>query len=177
MAFVDEMLDAEDLSDFVQSNHIISAVSAETIDSLKPRVPVSLSVNSTINDAISAMQTKCIGAVLVLEGQKLVGIFTERDVLFKVINKPLDIHQTTLREVMTHEPETLTEADRIVYALNRMTVGGYRHIPIVDAHDNLTGIISVKDIVEYLVSLVEEEVYNIRPEPLRAGGFSQTDGG
>lgn len=176
MAFIDEMLDADDLSEFVKSDQICSAVSSEPIQNLEPKKPITLEVNATLDEAIALMQTKNIGAVLVTEGNTLKGIFTERDVLMKVVNKDLDTKTVKLSEVMTAEPETLTSQDRIAYALNRMTVGGYRHIPITDEDGDLTGIISVKDIVEFLVSLVEQEVYNIRPEPLREG-FATIDGG
>jgi CBS domain-containing protein len=59
---------------------------------------------------------------------------------------------------MTPNPESLTDDDQILYALNRMTIGGYRHIPLTDLEGHLTGVISVKDIVEYLVSIVERAV-------------------
>jgi len=143
---------------FSPSAHLFSAVTTDPIQRLEPKIPVTVSPTTLISDAVSLMQEKRIGALLVEEDQKLVGIITERDMLFKVLGKGVDIHNTTVQEIMTSNPESLTPEDQILYALNRMTIGGYRHIPLTDLEGHLTGVISVKDIVEYLVSLVEQAV-------------------
>jgi len=71
--------------------------------------------------------------VLVIDATgRLTGIFTERDVLTRVVGKDLDARRTALAGVMTRNPEALTARDRVAYAVNRMSVAGYRTIPLVD---------------------------------------------
>jgi CBS domain-containing protein len=176
MTLLDEMLDADDLSDYGFNDQISTAVSTETIRKLSPRKPVTLSSSASLQEAIELMQAHRIGAIIVVKEQKPVGIFTERDVLLKVLKIAPDLTLTSIESFMTPNPISLYIEDKIAFALNRMTVGGFRHLPIVDHQGNLNGIISVKDIVEYLAGLVPSEVYNLRPEPLRSG-FGSAEGG
>lgn len=143
---------------FSPSASLFTAVTTDPILRLKPKTPLSVGPEITIAEAVHLMQEKRIGALLVEDCEKLVGIVTERDMLFKVLGKGVDIQNTPVKEIMTPHPESLTDDDQILYALNRMTIGGYRHIPLTDLEGRLTGVISVKDIVEYLVSIVEQAV-------------------
>ncbi|HEY9842855.1 MAG TPA: CBS domain-containing protein [Candidatus Obscuribacterales bacterium] len=178
MALIDESLDADDLTDYYydRNDEVFTAISSETVRSLKPVTPITLDPNDTVAEAIGIMQSKRIGALVVLENQRPVGIFTERDVLAKVVGKVSDLSAALLKDYMTANPICLRIDDHIAYALNQMTVGGFRHIPIIDLEGHVTGIISIRDIAEFLANLVPEEVYNIRPTPLR-GGFMSEDGG
>jgi predicted transcriptional regulator len=78
--------------------------------------------------------------------------------------------------LMTPDPETLELDDPIVWALNRMSVGGYRHVPLVDREDRPVGILSVKDIVHYIVALFPNEVLTLPPDPKRAAVAPARDG-
>jgi CBS domain-containing protein len=113
--------------------------------------------------------------VLVGSSGRLVGIFTERDVLTKVVFRH-DGPLTPLESVMTPNPETLEAGATINYALNMMSVGGYRHIPIVDRDHKPVGVLSVRDIVDFLVQLYPEEVLNLPPTPAK-GIADSADGG
>ncbi len=137
---------------------LFAAVTTDPIQHLNPKTPFTVGPDMPIAEAVQLMQEKRIGALLIEADNKLMGIVTERDMLFKVLGKGVDIYSTAVREIMTPNPESLTPEDQILYALNRMTIGGYRHIPLTDIDGHLTGIISVKDIVEYLVGLVEQAV-------------------
>ena len=66
---------------------------------------------------------------------------------------------------MTRDPECLTPDDGIAYALNKMAVGGFRHIPLVDTQGSPQGIVAMRDIVEYLVDLFPQGVLNLPPSP------------
>src|SRR5438477_10477753 len=88
------------------------------------------------------------GCQLVVTNNQLVGIITERDLLLKLEQGDLD---RPVSQLMTPDPEVLGLADPIAYALNKMSVGGFRHIPLVDATGRPVGIVSVKDIVDYIV--------------------------
>jgi len=176
LSLIDEYLDHDDLSHLQDQEKAFTVVSKETIRRLSPRKPISLSPEHTLQEAIHLMQDKRIGAVIIAEKKVPVGIFTERDLLFKVLKTNPDLNQAKLREYMTPDPVTLFIEDKIAFALNQMTLGGFRHLPVVDEKGHLTGIVSVKDIVEYLAGLVPEEVYNLRPTPLRSG-FQTAEGG
>jgi len=78
---------------------------------------------------------------------------------------------------MTPDPEVLTPDDPIVYALNKMSVGGFRHVPLVDAARRPVGVVSVKDIVDYLADLFASDVLTVPPDPARAQAWRGRDGG
>jgi CBS domain-containing protein len=154
---------------------IRGAVVTEPIAVLHPKQVATVRPNTTVMDAVHLMTTKKIGCVCVTENDRLVGIFTERDVLRKIVQPGLDAKKTAVSEVMTRNPETLTAKDKMAFALNKMHVGGYRHIPIVDGN-KLTGIISIRDIADFIVEMFPEGVLNVPPEP-KLGIPTRPDGG
>ena len=95
----------------------------------------------------------------------MVGIFTERDILTKLVGTGYDPARVQVDGVMTRNPETLTPDDPIAYAMQIMSVGGFRHVPLVDADQRPVDILSVKDIVDYVVEHFPREILNIPPEP------------
>ncbi len=138
--------------------------------------PLGVTRETSIAEAIRLMQEYHVGCVLVQEGDRLVGIFTERDVLNKVAGGAQDPTQTTVETVMTADPEALPVDAPISFALNLMSEGGFRHLPLVDDAHRPVGMLSVKHIVRYLADLFPEEVLNLPPQPklLHPG---QIDGG
>lgn len=139
----------------------------EPISSLRLRKPVTVPLGTTVADAIRTMAGNGTGCVLVMGAGGLIGIFTERDVLIKVAAGGLDARLTPVEQVMTARPETLRAEDSIVFALNKMSVGGFRHVPIVDEPGKPVGVLSVKDVVHWLVDQFASAVLNIPPEPGR----------
>ena len=133
------------------TERITSTTLRSPISQLEPREPVCVRADSVVKEAIRQMQANRIGCVLVCDGQKLVGIFTERDVVMRVLSKGLDVEATDIGEVMTGNPDCLRPEDTIAFALNRMSVGSFRHIPLTDGEGRAVGIISVKDVFGYLV--------------------------
>jgi CBS domain-containing protein len=131
---------------------ITSSQLRDSVSVLGPSAPISLDIESTVADAIRMMKEHRIGCVLIIKEDELVGIFSERDVLTKALGRGLDHSQTNIAEVMTHEPECLHREDSVGFALNKMSVGSFRHIPIVDTENRPVGLISAKDIFRYLVS-------------------------
>ena len=102
--------------------------------------------------------------VLIVDGEgRLAGIFTERDVLTRVVGRELDPRRTMLREVMTPSPEALTTEDRVAYAVYCMSVAGYRTVPLVDAEGRPVGVVTAGDILRWLADLFPETVLNMRP--------------
>jgi CBS domain-containing protein len=70
-----------------------------------------------------------------------------------------------ISKVMTRDPEALRPGDSVAFALNKMSVGRFRHIPLVDDDHVPVGMISVRDIVDFLVELIPEQILNLPPEP------------
>lgn len=121
-------------------------------------------VDTTVGEAIALMQDLKIGCLVVTEHGRPIGIFTERDVLTRVIAKSTP-YSTRLGEVMTRDPVTIDERSSVADVVHCMHQGGLRHVPFVDASDRLRGIISVKRIVEHLVEHVPRAVFNLPPDP------------
>jgi len=145
------------------------------IRALEPKAVISVAESTSIADAIQAMVDHKIGAVLIVRDGSAVGIFTERDVLVRVASTNVD-RQRPVTDVMTPNPETLSLDDGIAFALNRMIVRGYRHIPIVDKTDRPVAVLSVREVVAYIVSLLPARIHNLPPEPT-LGIAKQLDGG
>jgi len=91
------------------------------------------------------MAERHIGAVLVAVDGRLQGIFTERDVLARVVAAGLDPNDTALGGVMTPNPDTVAPNDSALEALRRMSERGYRHLPVVDG-ERMVGIVSIRDL-------------------------------
>lgn len=91
-----------------------------------------LAPRTTVRAAAEAMAKRGMGAAMVVEGGRLVGIFTERDALFRVVARGLDPGATTLSAVMTVDPQTVRPEDSFGYALVLMQQGGYRHAPVIE---------------------------------------------
>ncbi|MFQ5822892.1 MAG: cyclic nucleotide-binding/CBS domain-containing protein [bacterium] len=134
-----------------------SSTLRSSINLLNPSKPICVKYGTRINDVIQIMRENRIGCVCVVDQNELVGIFTERDILTKVIGGKLDIKKTGVEEVMTPNPEYLYDDDEIAFALNRMHVGGFRHIPLIDLNGNPTGVVTVKDIIAHLIRSLDKE--------------------
>jgi len=132
---------------------------------LEPRVPIVVEPQTTVLEAVTLMQTERVGCVLVTRAEKLKGIFTERDVLTQVIGRGIDASKTPVRKLMTPNPEYLRASDSLAYALNKMSVGGFRHVPLVDKRLVPVGVISVRDIVNYIVRFFPKSVLNLPTLP------------
>ena len=89
------------------------------------------SPDATVRGVAQEMATKKVGAAMVVEDGRLVGIFTERDAVFRVLARGLDPDRTRLAEVMTASPRTIDPEDTFGYALNIMHENGFRHLPVI----------------------------------------------
>jgi CBS domain-containing protein len=162
------MSELEDEAYFDTSDSETRLVSAgaldDTVATLTPAEPICLRERSTVQEAVGAMLARHQAGVLVVDdGGRLTGIFTERDVLTRVVGRQLDPRQTPLREVMTPDPEALTPQDRVAYAVYCMSVAGYRTVPLVDGERRPVGVVTASDILRWLATLFPETVLNMRP--------------
>ena len=140
------------------------ALLEDTVRLLAPSEPLRLSPEHSVARAIQAMvQNRRAAVVIVDAGDRLIGIFTERDVLTRVMGAGRVARDTLLRDVMTPDPESLQPDDRIGYAINRMHAGGFRSLPLVDEGHRPIGIITVNDVVRWLAEIFPEAVLNLRP--------------
>jgi CBS domain-containing protein len=91
-----------------------------------------LAPSTSVSKAAQEMARLNVGAVMVVDGEHLVGVFTERDALFRVIARDMDPHTTRISEVMTPEPCTIDPTKSYGYALMLMQENGFRHVPVVE---------------------------------------------
>ncbi len=123
-----------------------------TVADLKPHRPLCLRPDSTTADAIQCMQANQTGCLVVTKGERLIGIVTERDILKKLIARDADPTSVPVTNVMSRDPGYLFEEDSAAYALNRMSVGGYRHIAVLDKSGIPCGILTVEDILDHIIA-------------------------
>jgi signal-transduction protein with cAMP-binding, CBS, and nucleotidyltransferase domain len=105
--------------------------------------------DTTVGDVVSRMRDARLGCVLVIDEGNLLGIFTERDVLKRLTGKGAVAPTTAIKEVMSANPETLRETDSVATALNKMSMGRYRHIPVQKA-DGSYSVTSIKHVLRYI---------------------------
>jgi CBS domain-containing protein len=109
---------------------------------------------ATVKDAALQMKRQNIGSLLVVDGTRLIGIFTERDALFRVVAGGRDPVSTTIAEVMTPQPQTIHPDEPFLRALRIMHEGKFRHLPVVE-FDRPLGLVSVRD-------ALDEDLYELR---------------
>jgi CBS domain-containing protein len=100
--------------------------------------------STSVFDAARLMKEHRLDAVLVCDRQRVVGVFTERDVVFRVTAEARDPVTTRLEQVMTHEPQTIGPDKPLGHALHMMYEGGFRHVPVVE-NGKPVGMISARD--------------------------------
>ncbi len=143
---------------------IVGEFFSEPLSKVPQRPMLAVEAGISVAETIKAMNERRRGAALIVEKGKLVGIFTERDVLRKVAGSKLDM-STAVGTVMTKNPETLPEHASIAYALRKMSIEGYRQIPLVSEDHRPRGMVGVRDIVAWMVNLFPESLLNLPPEP------------
>jgi len=117
--------------------------------------------DSSVDAAVAEMNRHRIGAVLVKRGGKVVGIFTERDVLTRIIASGRDPKATIIREVMTTDYKWITKETSVEDAMQLMTGKRVRHLPVLENHEAV-GMISIGDITRWLLKVNEMEAENLR---------------
>ncbi|MBC8352730.1 MAG: CBS domain-containing protein [Planctomycetes bacterium] len=131
-------------------NEIERSLIKDRVSALSPKQPCVVSPTATVGEVLHEMATNRIGCVMIVDDGKPVGIFSERDALMKLNTEAASFGDRPISEFMTANPETLEDSAKIAFAVQRMDLGGYRHLPIVSKDDQLQGIISVRSILNYL---------------------------
>jgi CBS domain-containing protein len=146
----------------------------DPISNAAHHAPIIVDTTTSLAEVLAKMRDAERGAVLVAREGKLAGIFTERDVLLRVAGFPLDVERATVGDHMTPNPQCLPADTSVAYALNRMVVEGFRHIPLVDDQGHPTGMVSMRDLIDYLTDFFSKDVLNLPPDPNPA--FRSRDG-
>jgi CBS domain-containing protein len=142
-----------DLEHSVPRSTLERNVVRDTIRCLSPKAPLVTTPETTVGTAIQLLTGQDVGCVVITREDRIVGIFSERDVLFK-LNVSVKQHLSRpVSEFMTKQVETLDLDDRIALALHKMDLGGYRHLPVTD-EGKLVGIISIRDIMRYMTETI-----------------------
>ena len=126
-------------------------------DIVRNQDPVTLRPDATVREACQCMRDRRVGAILVTEAdQRLLGIFTGRDAVHRVLADGKSAATTKLDEVMTRDPTTIPPGKTAIEALRLMQDGRYRHVPIVDG-DTVVGIVSRYDFSGIELDRLDEE--------------------
>lgn len=123
----------------------------EHLDSLGLRAPAAIDVGESIPSALARMRSDGADCLLVTENGRLAGIFTERDGVLKVAGHAGEA--SCVGDVMTADPVVLRHDDTLAVAINKMAVGGFRHIPIVD-DGAPTGIVAAHDLFRHILEIL-----------------------
>ena len=129
----------------------------DRIGVLLPKQPITVEPATSVGDVLRLMTEHRIGCVVVAEGNRPVGIFSERDALRKISLQRADLVARPISEFMTPNPQTLVSDAKIAFAVQRMDLGGYRYLPIVDERGELLGIISARDILRHLTDTMSSK--------------------
>ena len=118
------------------------------------QTPITASKTTTVVDAARLMKRHNVGALLVVDGTRLIGIFTERDALFRLLAEGRNPAITRVEDVMTAQPQTVHPDEPFGNALRLMYEGKFRHLPVVEFGRPL-GMVSVRD-------ALDEDLYELR---------------
>jgi CBS domain-containing protein len=129
----------------------------------------SVSPQSTVFQAIEMMADKNVGALLVMEGEKLVGIFSERDYTRKVFLRGKSSKETSVAEIMSKDLAVTHPQEGVEECLRMMTDKRIRHLPVLDG-DKVVGVISIGDLVKHVISCQSATIAHL--ENYISGGFS-----
>jgi CBS domain-containing protein len=134
----------------VPATSVERALLTDRVRIFQGRQPLTVAPTTPVRDVLRLLADKKVGCALVAEGKRTIGIFTERDALLKLGEKAAELGGRPVSEFMTGKVESLPPTAKIAFAVHRMDMGGYRHVPVVNEQGETVGIFSVRDILSYL---------------------------
>ncbi len=146
----EEYSDEIDL-DAIKTTAMQDQLTMKPISALSPKVPITIEASASLEKAVRQMTSHGIGCMLITDSDdKLIGMFTERDVLMQVAGLVEDLTAVTVADYMTSNPIALTADMPIARVLHEMSVHGFRHLPLLDDNGRPEGIVSFRDVIHYL---------------------------
>jgi CBS domain-containing protein len=146
----------------------LEQIATTPVGKLPPRPVVRVRATDPMWRVVSAMTDGARGAVLVEDAaDKLVGIFTERDVMTRLEHDNLDWLHVVVGDVMTPNPMVIAEAEPVAEAIRRLHEGRRRHLPVVDDGGAVISLLSIRDLLAYVVERFPEDFVNLPPRPDR----------
>ena len=127
-------------------------------DVVAGQIPLVAEPSISVREATQRMTDRNVGALLLVENSKLVGIFSERDVMKKVVAAGINPDLTPVSEVMAKKIVTITPERRLAEALHLMREGHFRHVPVVDAQGRPVGMVSARDALSGDLADFEQEI-------------------
>ena len=134
----------------------------EKVSELDPPRGLRVTPSTTVREAIAQMRQHRSGCVLVCEGNKLVGIFTEQDYVRRVLGKHLS-PDTPMSDCMSRNPTCVRSGDSVATLVSRFHQGRLRRLPVLDGQDGVVGCVSVRNLVHHLAEHFPAAVYNLSP--------------
>lgn len=135
----------------------------DQVQHIPPAQPVRVTPDTSVRVVIARMRAEGTGSVLVCRDDVLVGIFTERDVIkMMAADQGFD---GPIEQVMTADPTTIKTTETVAAAIQRMSSGGYRRLPIVGEDGQIVAVLKVSQILNYLVEHFPQYIYNLPPAP------------
>ena len=138
-------------------------LNTETVEQVASGKPLCIEPETPVRDVLRLLKNENRGCALICRDEKLIGIFTERDAL-KLMADRADLQQP-IERAMTRQPVTLSASDTVGKAISKMSFGGYRRLPIVDAAGRPVAVLKVSGILRYLVEHFPQIVYTLPPSP------------
>lgn len=124
---------------------------------------------ATLRTVIDTLRAAKIGCLIVAEGNQVQGIITERDILMKITGKTIDYDKETVQIYMTPSPITVSKKSSIGEAMRLMLSHNFRHLVIADEHSSVVQIISIKDLLKYIVSSLDQSILDSPSELWKKG--------
>ena len=143
----------------------VEVLAQATVGDIAARPHAHVPVDAPMWKVVEEMSGKRRGAVLVEDNGQLVGIFTERDLVSRIDHGDALWSHVIVRDVMTPHPMVVRRDDSLAEALRRLTQGRRRHLPVVDAKGAVIGLISIRDILQFVASKFPEDMINLPPDP------------
>ena len=144
---------------------LVKSLRADRVSGLRLRDVCRCKPSDRIDHVVQCMIRQRTGCVLVTgDDDRLAGIFTERDFVNRVVAQGREVSQP-VQNVMTPQPRTISRNSTVLEAVELMGTDGYRHLPVMGEDGQPVGVLSVKDVMHYLVEYFPAKVYNLPPTP------------
>jgi CBS domain-containing protein len=145
---------------------MLKEIAATPVSEIDIREPVRVTPDTVLIEVVTRLREKRRGAAIIEENGKVVGIFTERDLMLRVDHTAgQGWHQQPVREFMTRDVVMVLARDSISTAVQKMKSGAFRHLPVVFGSGKPVGLVSIRDILAYIAEHYPAEFLNLPPDP------------